>query len=105
MKIEPDQLVGTWRHSHEEDTATEAVYRRGDFLFPPARGRIGYEFRTDYTCTYIGISPRDGAAREECTWRLGKGAQDQIVLSFPSGEQRVLQIVSVAKDRLVIKKA
>ena len=102
MDDQLDQLVGTWRHSHEEDTANEKVFRRFDFAFPPSRGRVGYEFRSDYTCTYIGIAARDGAAKEECLWRLRGSARKEIVLTFPNGQQQVLKIVSLDRDRLVI---
>jgi hypothetical protein len=105
MAAEVEQrLVGTWRHSHEEDTATQSVYRPESFDFPPARGRTGYEFRSDHSCTYVGISPRDGAAKESCTWQLRGGARPEIVLTFPGGRPKVLPLVSVDGERLVIRK-
>ena len=104
MEAQLDQLVGTWRHSHEEDTATERVYRRGDYEFPPARGRDGFEFRPDHSCAYLGISARDGTAKQACTWQPREGTSGEVVVTFPGGEQRVLQIVSVDRDRLVVKK-
>lgn len=98
------KLVGTWRHSHEEDTATESVYRPEGFEFPPARGRVGYTFGADRSCVYIGIAARDGSARETCTWALGKGTPPEIVVTLPGGRRDVLPVVSVDETRLVIRK-
>lgn len=97
------RLVGTWRHSHEEDTATETVYRPEDYAFPPARGRTGFSFRADKTCTYLGISPRDGTARESCRWELAPGARPQLIVSWPDGRRESRRIVSVDAQRLVLE--
>jgi hypothetical protein len=99
------RLIGTWRHSHEEDTATEEVYRRASFAFPPSRGRTGYEFRSDHSCSDVGISPRDGSAKQSCTWQLRDSNKPEIVLTFPGGRQKVLPLVSVDSDRLVVRKS
>lgn len=96
------RLVGTWRHSHEDDTAAEMVFRPDTFEFPPSRGRVGYTFRADHTCTYIGIAARDGAARETCTWELRKGGHPEVVVTLPGGRQEVLPILSVDRQRLVV---
>jgi hypothetical protein len=103
MEITEDQLVGTWLHSHEEDTSTALVYRGPDFPFPPSRGRNGYEFRPDHTGTYIGISARDGRAMQEFNWQLDS-AERQIALTFPDGRRQILQIVALEPDRLLIQK-
>ncbi len=98
------RLVGTWRHSHEEDTATEAVYRPDSYAFPPSRGRMGFTFRLDGSCTAIGISPRDGPAPEECHWRVRGGRKPEVVVTWSGGRQQVLSIVSIDRDRLVVRK-
>jgi hypothetical protein len=98
-------LVGTWLHAHEEDTATEAVYRPADFDFPPARGRRGYEFGPNHSGSYIGIAARDGAARTSCKWRLRKTrAGLEIDLTFGDGRKEVLRVASLDKERLVLRK-
>ncbi len=98
------EIIGTWLHSHEEDGATEAVYRPGDYDFPPARGRRGYEFRSDHTCSSIGIAARDGSIRTSCTWKVTKGAEPAVVLTYADGREEVLRLVSVDADRLVLRK-
>lgn len=97
------RLVGTWRHSHEEDTETEAVYRPDSFDFPPSRGRTGFTFRADHSCTYIGIAARDGSTREACTWELRQGAHPRVVVKL-QGREEVLPVVSVDSERLVVRK-
>ncbi len=43
-----EQLIGHWRHSHEEDEANDiAVFRPVDFPFPPSRGRAEFELLPD----------------------------------------------------------
>jgi hypothetical protein len=103
-KVDKKRLVGSWLHSHEEDTASELVYRPMEYDFPPARGRRGYEFRADDSCNVIGISPRDGAARTSCTWKLRGGAHPEIEISYPDGRAEAVPVVSVDGERLVVRK-
>jgi hypothetical protein len=98
------RLLGTWRHSREEDTISESVYRPDSYDFPPARGRTGYEFKTDHSCSYLGISPRDGTARAPGRWEIRGGPEPEIVLTFPDGREEVLVLVSLDSERLVIRK-
>ena len=97
------RLVGTWRHSHEEDTAGETVYRPEDYAFPPARGRTGFSFRADKTCTYLGISPRDGTARVVCRWEIVPGAEPQVAVTWPDGRREARRVVSADSKRLVLE--
>jgi hypothetical protein len=98
------RIVGTWRHSHEDDTEAEMVFRPDTFEFPPSRGRVGYSFRADHTCTYLGIAARDGTAREPCTWTLRRATPPEVVVTLPEGRQEVLPLVSVDRERLVVRK-
>jgi hypothetical protein len=98
------RIAGTWMHAHEEDTPTESVFRPDSFDFPPARGRVGYTFRPDGSCTYIGISPRDGSAKEPGTWEVRQDDGPEIVVTLPGGRQQRLSIVSVDRQRLVVRK-
>src|SRR5262245_40065518 len=97
-------LVGAWRHSHEEDTEAEAVYRPEGYAFPPSRGRMGYELRPDHSATRIGIAARDGAAPETATWELKDGPHPELVLTLGNGRREVLRVVSVDRTRLVVRK-
>lgn len=103
-KVEKKSLVGSWLHSHEEDTESALVYRPMDYDFPPARGRRGYEFQADGSCNVIGISPRDGAARTSCAWKLRGGARPEIVITYSDGRAESVPVVSVDGERLLVRK-
>jgi hypothetical protein len=103
-KILPEVLHQCWVHSHEEDTATEMVFRPAHYAFPPSRGRVGFDLKPDGTYADIGIAPADGPSRTEGTWQL-LGA-DTLALQSGGQEktQRALKIVSADSDRLIIKR-
>ncbi len=92
-----------WVHSHEEDTATETVYRPAEFPFPPSRGRTGFDLRPDRRCTGFGIAPADGSEEYAATWEL----DDDDRLTIYDERRRpvhVLQVVAVDADRLVVRR-
>lgn len=105
MPVSEQRLVGTWMHAREEDSSGTLVFRPADYDFPPARGRVGYEFRANHSCDYIGISPRDGAARTSCAWRMSGGAHSELHIEFPDGRSDVFTVVSADRDRLVLRPA
>ena len=95
-------LLGTWRHSHEEDTPAHMVYRPENYAFPPARGRTGFVFQANNTCISLGISPRDGTARETCRWELVPGSPPQLNIIWPNGRRETRRVISVDPQRLVL---
>ena len=99
-----EMLHQQWMHSREEDTDTEMVFRPASYDFPPARGRTGFELRPDGTLVEIGIGPTDRRQETEGTWQLE--GDDQIALhrGGQSGAERTLRVVSVDKDRLIVRK-
>jgi hypothetical protein len=97
-------LLKRWMHSHEEDTASESIYRPAEYDFPPARGRSGFELRADGSCVYVGISPRDGHAEQPCTWTLEGEREPLLTLNLQSGTQNTLRIASASDDKLVVRK-
>ena len=90
-------LHGHWVHSHEEDSPTEAVYRPASHPFPPARGRDGFELEADGSLVEHGIGPTDRSTKTAGKWALDAG-----VLTMGG---RARKIVSLAPDRLVLRKA
>ncbi|MGA2134557.1 MAG: hypothetical protein ABSH50_19885 [Bryobacteraceae bacterium] len=90
-----------WRHSHEEDSADEMVFRPATFAFPRSRGRAGYDFRADGSVTVSGPSPEDKQSTTEGHWELP--ASDTLILTLPN-EIRKLQIVSATPDKLVLRR-
>lgn len=102
MGLSKKLLQRRWTHSHEEDSATTVVYRPADFDFPRSRGRKSFELGPGgrYMESVPGPSdqPRAGSGK----WDID---DDKIVIRSPStGAARSLQVESVSKDRLVIKK-
>jgi len=98
-------LQQSWIHSHEEDTDTETVYRPADYDFPLSRGRSGFELKSDNKLAEINIAPTDGTIEEAGSWQLESDADDlKLQLNPDSSAKRDLQIKSVSKDRLVVKK-
>ena len=95
-------LTRAWLHSHEEDTATELVFRPATYAFPPSRGRTGYEFCTDGRCTRRGIAARDGATSTEGQWRLEPGPPPKITITLPDGQKQELAVLRIEEDRLVV---
>ena len=92
-----------WVHSHEEDTATETVYRPATWPFPPSRGRTGFDLKPDHRCAGFAIAPADGVEEHPATWEL----DDDDRLTIYDDRQRpvrVMQLVSVEGDRLVVRK-
>jgi len=103
MSIE-GQIPGRWLHSHEEDTATEMVFRPDSFSFPLSRGRVGFELRPDGTCVQIGIGPADGPVTSEGHWRI-EGDDLKIEGGADPSRHRVYSIVSFDGRRLVVSRA
>jgi hypothetical protein len=98
----PNILYGRWMHSHEEDTADEMVYRPASFSFPRSRGRAGFELRPDQSLVEVGIGPSDKVEERPGTWDFDGG---KLVLNVTSADRPAqLDVISVDKDRLLIKK-
>jgi len=98
------RLVGTWFRSHEEDVSGRLVFRPSDYDFPPARGRVGYEFRADHTGDALGIASRDGWARSPFEWRLRSGTRPALVMRFADGREEVLGGISAEEGRLEVER-
>lgn len=98
-------LQQSWMHSHEEDTANETVYRPADYDFPLSRGRSGFELKPDNKLSEINIAPTDKTAEDMGSWQL-KSDDEQLKLQLKPNDSaaRDLEVKSVSKDRLVIKK-
>jgi hypothetical protein len=106
MKTKPpeDVLRQHWIHSHEEDTESEMVFRPASFKFPPSRGRKAFELRADGVLIETGIGPTDRPQETQGTWKLENAGRLALYSTSRSGPTRVMEIASVNKDRLVIKK-
>lgn len=102
-KIRAELLYQHWVHSHEEDTATEKVFRPATFNFPRSRGRKGFELKADGTLMNVGIGPTDRPTKSANTWQI---ENDTITFHQESDAttRQTMNIVSVDANRLVVKK-
>jgi hypothetical protein len=101
----PSSVFGhPWIHSHEEDSSSEMVFRPDTYSFPPSRGRTGFELRPDGSALAIGAAPTDGPEQTEAKWSLQSGNKIQIEVPNTQ-ETRSFDLLSVAPDRLIVRKA
>jgi hypothetical protein len=103
-RINRELLHQQWVHAYEEDTPTEAVYRPAGYELPPARGRSGFELRPDQTVTNVGIGPTDVPEETTGSWELEEDDVPTVRIHLNTGETQKLPIISVEKDRLVVRK-
>ena len=103
-QIDRDLLHQRWVHAYEEDTPTEAVYRPAGYPLPRSRGRTGFELRPDQTVTNVGIGPADRPEETAGSWELEEDDVPTVRIRLPTGETQQLPILSVERDRLVVRK-
>ena len=104
IKITEEALQQKWVHSHEEDTETDTVFRPASYRFPPSRGRKTFELKAGGVLLQAGIGPADVPRQQQGTWRLI--SDDELAFYFTSGTgpHLVMQIVSLEKNRLVVRR-
>ena len=80
------------------------VFRPSDWPFPRSRGRRGFELRADGTATLSEPGPTDRPAAAAGRWLVEE--PDRLVLYEGDAAipKRVYRIVSVAPDRLVVRR-
>ena len=93
-----------WTHSHEEDTRDVRVYRPDDYDFPPARGRVGFEFQEGGELIYYGIAAADGTELSTGRWTLEDSNLIQIEVDNDRIEPFTLEVVSCDEDMLTVKR-
>lgn len=97
------EILKRWLHSHEEDSATEMVFRPATFPFPRSRGRVGFELKADGSYVDRGIAPGDGPLEAEGAWSMENDILTLACDAHPGG-RRTLRVISCTTDRLVIEK-
>jgi hypothetical protein len=103
-KIVKNALHQHWVHSHEEDTATETVYRPASFAFPRSRGRSAMALKPDGGLVETGIGPTDRPQESQGTWKLENADTLSLYEKGKAKPKRTMKIVSLDHDRLIIKK-
>ena len=116
--LPPQLLDVVWVHSHEEDTPTEMVFRPAGWKFPPARGRKSMRLNADGGLVEGQPGPDDRpTTAATARWRAADAQHVEVFRGIvpPAGSfagpaaaagkpDRVLEIASVTKDRLVVRK-
>lgn len=103
MSGPPRELIGTWVHSHEEDTEGVAVYRPASRPLPPARGRRGLEFAADGTFTERPLGRGDAPGTRTGRWVAASPDGSRLALSLP-GAERQLEVLYVDSEVLKVRK-
>jgi len=96
-------LFRHWVHSHEEDSATEMIFRPASYKFPPSRGRAGFELRADGSLTEHGPGPGDAPVSTVGAWREEPDGRLLFLRSGQTKPSRVLNVVRARADRLVVR--
>jgi hypothetical protein len=102
--IDKNALYQHWVHSHEEDTETERVFRPASFAFPRSRGRSAMALKSDGSLVETGPGPIDRPQEGQGSWKL---AEDNTLSIHETGKKkpkRTMKIVSLDRNRLVLKK-
>jgi hypothetical protein len=97
-------LGNRWIHSHEEDTASEMVFRPGSFNFPPSRGRAGFELRPDQSLVEMQPGAADRPEQTDGKWELQSGKKLVFFKHGSTQPTRSMNIVSADDGRLVVAK-
>jgi hypothetical protein len=99
--IDRAALARRWVHSHEEDTATERVFRPDTYRFPPSRGRRAFELRADGSMVSRGIGPDDRPTLRNGSWKI---VGDNTIELDDDGRPTVLEVSESGPEKLVVKK-
>lgn len=103
-QINREALYQHWVHSHEEDTATELVFRPATYHFPRSRGRRSFELKPDGSLLEGGMAPDDRRQETPGRWELQDDDTLALYTQSAAEPSRVRRIVAVDQDRLVLKK-
>jgi hypothetical protein len=96
-------ILGTWIHSHEEDTPEAQVYRHPGYPFPPARGRRGFELREGGEAMLAGIAPTDGSRQATARWTL-EGREIAIEPGQGPMAPITFEVISCDEEMLLMKR-
>jgi hypothetical protein len=102
--IDRNVLHQHWVHSHEEDTATERVFRPASFAFPRSRGRSAMALKPDGVLVETGPGPTDRPQESRGTWKLEGDDTLSIYEKGQAKPRRTMKIVSLDQARLVVRK-
>ena len=98
------ELQGTWLQSHEETRGDTLVYRPNTYRFPPSRGRTGFAIGPAGRFTQFDVAPTDGLAGHDGTWTAPNPSHVRIHLADGSTPDYTLEIISLRKGVLALRR-
>ena len=100
--IDPALLAQAWTQSHEEDTASEMVFRPSSFNFAPSRGRRSFQLGAGGELHDSIPGPDDRPQGRTGNWRLVDSDQLELAPSGAGGPTEQMKVLSVEPGKLVI---
>jgi hypothetical protein len=100
----PRALCKTWRHSREEDTDAEEVYRPETYNFPPSRYRNTFEICDNGKFVQYGITPGDKPTKTTGRFKIVKDEDDTTNITSEISYIPEIKILSYDDNILKIKK-
>ena len=104
LPASPDDMQGTWLQSDEENRGDTLVYRPNTHKFPPGRERTGFAIGPAGRFTEFDIAPTDGLDGREGTWTAPDPAHLRIHLADGSTPDYTLEIISLHKGVLEVRR-
>lgn len=101
--IEDSQIVGSWKHSHEEDRDQQQMFRPADYPLPPARGRTVFTLLPDHRAVVGTPGPDDRGASHSGTWSLERQTAGDVLSVALPGWQESYVVVSASAGQLVVQ--
>lgn len=100
LDVRVQDIYQKWIHSYEEDYDEYIVFRNSSYEFPPARGRVFFEFFEDGKLSYGNIESPMINQEKKGSWK--KVSSDVIEVNADKQNLKI-QILSLSKDKLIIK--
>jgi hypothetical protein len=98
----PVSLMQRWKHSHEEDSGDQMIFRPESFAFPPSRGRYGFELGSDGQALSLGPGPDDKGASQAGRWEWsGSG---RLHLNLTDNSKQAYDVLSATDEKLVLRR-
>ncbi|GJL91813.1 hypothetical protein [Hyphococcus sp.] len=92
-------LLGKWKHAHEEDHTGQIVFSRASEKMPISRNRRLLDFLEDGRLAEGAVSPDDKVRKRMRTWRL----RGDSLLIEDDEHCEIYEVVSVNSKRMVLK--
>jgi len=102
MTVIPKALCKTWRHSREEDTDEEEVYRPESYDLPPSRYRNTFKICDNGEFVQYGIDQGDRPTKTTGRFKIVKDDTTKIISEISYVPE--MRIVSYDDNILKIKK-